>query len=312
MRKKIAIIGGWIISVALFYFLLRNIDLSTLVSQLERIQVLPLICALLINLLVVVAKSARWFWLTPIEQRATFKQTNEATFIGMTGNNLLPARAGDILKVFLLNRCSDLSKLGLLSIVGLEKLFDISTIIAFAIYIIVSAATPAWVGMGLKTLIIIFLCCVAAIIFLITTAKKDFLPKKIQSVFTNLASGLESLKNWRQVSFVFLFSFLISFLQIMTLILCQKAFGLSLPIMTPMLVFLAINVAIIIPSAPSNLGPFEFAAVLAYAAFGINKEYALNVSLVYHVIQVIPVTLIGLFFITKNHIHIFKQSEITT
>jgi uncharacterized protein (TIRG00374 family) len=74
---------------------------------------------------------------------------------------------------------------------------------------------------------------------------------------------------------------------------CQKAFGLSLEIWVPVLVFVAINFAIIIPSAPSGIGPFEAAAVIAYAWLHISTADALNIALMYHAVQFFPVTIAG-------------------
>jgi len=61
----------------------------------------------------------------------------------------------------------------------------------------------------------------------------------------------------------------------------------------PALIYVAINLAIIVPSAPSGVGPFEVAAVLAYSWLGVRAETAFNIALMYHIIQFIPITLIG-------------------
>ena len=309
MSKKITLaLIGWAITVVLFYILLRNINYSSFINQLTHINLFWLTLAILLNLVVVLLKSTRWQLITTKNQRAPFKLTNEATFIGMAGNNLLPARAGDVMKIFLMCKWSKMPKLGLLFIVGLERFFDGITLFIVAYYTLLTIALPTWVGTGLKSLLLVLTIGIIFCLIIMFGSNWKALPKKIQSIVANISTGLQMLKNWKQISQVTIVSILSTTLQILTLVLCQKALGIELPLVAPALVFLAINLAIMIPSAPSNLGPFEFAAVLAYAVIGVNKESALNIALIFHALQIIPVTLIGLFFIAKNNLK-FGQTK---
>ena len=62
----------------------------------------------------------------------------------------------------------------------------------------------------------------------------------------------------------------------------------------------AVNLGIMIPAAPGGIGPYQAAAILALAAFGVPKEIALSISILTHFIQYTYVTAIGLYFLGRE------------
>jgi uncharacterized membrane protein YbhN (UPF0104 family) len=76
--------------------------------------------------------------------------------------------------------------------------------------------------------------------------------------------------------------------------LVLAAVHVSLPWAAPLVVLLAISAATAMPSTPGHVGTLELAAVGALMLLGVGREQALAFALLYHAMQVIPVTLIGL------------------
>ena len=60
-----------------------------------------------------------------------------------------------------------------------------------------------------------------------------------------------------------------------------------------LLVVIATNFAMILPSSPAALGVFEAATVVALGAFGIDDSEALSYALVLHALNLIPYLVIG-------------------
>ncbi len=56
---------------------------------------------------------------------------------------------------------------------------------------------------------------------------------------------------------------------------------------------LAINVAMAVPSSPAGAGAFEGAVVVVLTLAGIGKSPAVAFALLYHLVQVVPVTVAG-------------------
>jgi hypothetical protein len=81
--------------------------------------------------------------------------------------------------------------------------------------------------------------------------------------------------------------------------ICLVALGLHLPPASPLLVLLAVTLVLALPSAPAGIGSLELGAVAALRLLGVDEARALAFALVYHAMQVVPVTLLGLSGIRK-------------
>ena len=80
-----------------------------------------------------------------------------------------------------------------------------------------------------------------------------------------------------------------------------KAVGLPMSYSTALLVLLAVNLALAFPIAPpGNIGTIEVGATLALVGLGVPKEQALAFGIVYHVLQVVPVGVLGILFATRR------------
>ncbi len=72
------------------------------------------------------------------------------------------------------------------------------------------------------------------------------------------------------------------------------AFDLGLPLVAGMLVVVAINLSLVLPSSPAALGVFEAATVVALRAFDVPQAEALSYALVLHLLNFAPFIVIGL------------------
>ena len=72
-----------------------------------------------------------------------------------------------------------------------------------------------------------------------------------------------------------------------------QAFSLDLPIYASFLLLGVIAVALVPPSAPGYIGPFQAGTVQGLALLGVSQETALSLSIVYHLCNYIPITIVG-------------------
>jgi uncharacterized membrane protein YbhN (UPF0104 family) len=70
-------------------------------------------------------------------------------------------------------------------------------------------------------------------------------------------------------------------------------FHLDLPLVAGLLVTVAINLSLVLPSSPAALGVFEAATVIALRAFDVPQAEALSYALVLHLLNLVPFLLIG-------------------
>lgn len=307
MTKKTALtILGWLISLALIAALAVKLDFNALWSGFCRASWLWLIAAAVINIVVTVLKAWRWQTLiAPDMQNTKFWDTFKATVIGMAGNNVMPARGGDWLKIHLIGKIGGESKTSLVSVAGLDKLFDGLSIVILFGFLSFHSRFPVWVQKGTAIVSIIITVSLAVCILLLIHHRRTSVESDSAGAFRRIAmkfgAGMGALADAKSIIITLVNSVAICLLQVATIWCCQLAFGAHMDAWVPALVFVAINLAITIPSAPSGVGPFEAAAVLAYTWLGLSKVTALNIALMYHAVQFFPITIAGFIFYLFTH-----------
>ncbi len=301
MKKTALTILGWVISIALLASLAVKIDLKSLADELASARWSWLILAAVLNMIVVALKALRWQWMMKPMTNSNYIGIFKATMIGHAGNNLFPARGGDLLKIYLLGKWANVSKMMLTSVTALDKIFDGTSILILFAILSVNSTFPDWVSRG-TTIISVSIAVALMICILLllhhrrTPGHKEDELSKFSRLAKRLGSGMIILENKKLSIIALLLSIATCLLQIETIRLCQQAFNVHVDFWVPTLVFVAINLALVIPSAPSGIGPFEAAAVLAYAWLGIGTETAFSIAFMYHIVQFLPVTIIGVIF----------------
>jgi uncharacterized membrane protein YbhN (UPF0104 family) len=111
--------------------------------------------------------------------------------------------------------------------------------------------------------------------------------------------GVASLEVWPRG---FLWSCASDLADAAVLGLCLQSAGVHLGPAALLLVLLAINAAILVPSTPAHLGVVEAAAGSALIALGIPPERALAGAVLYHALQILPSTVLGLVVLRKRWI----------
>jgi len=275
-----------------------RIDMRSLWAEITRASWLHLAAAAVLNIAVILLKSLRWQVMMRPKKRASYRGIFKATMMGLAANNVLPVRGGDWLRIYLLGKWERVSRTMLASITGLDKLFEGLAILILFGLLSLHSTFPEWVLKG--TVIVSMITAVSLLICILlmfhhkrTSKKEQDVAGKISRLADRLGSGMLMLASSRLILATLALSIVIVLLQVETIRLCQLAFDIHSPLWIPALVFVAINLAIIIPSAPSGLGPFEAAGVLAYSWLGISSALGLGITLCYHAVQFIPVTVAG-------------------
>jgi glycosyltransferase 2 family protein len=75
------------------------------------------------------------------------------------------------------------------------------------------------------------------------------------------------------------------------------AFSLDLPAYAAFLVLAITALALVLPSTPGYVGPFQAGTVLALGLFSVPKADALSLSIIYHAVNYVPITVVGLAYL---------------
>ena len=245
------------------------------------------------------------------------------TTIGYMGNNIYPARAGEVLRAVILKRREGVSVSASLATIIVERIFDGVVMLSF-IFVNLSelaklTGASGFVGNIQQVAVIgtgIFLGALA--IFLIaamfpkTTEKigawfvQRLLPQrlheKIISLMNKFLDGLASLRSPLNVLMVFFTSVIIWLLETGKYWFVMHAFNFNVSFFALMLMNGIVNLATTIPSAPGYIGTFDAPGIAVLTAYGVDQATAAGYTLTLHVALWLPITLLGAYYLTREGI----------
>lgn len=284
--QKIASYSGVAISVLAIFFVVRTVNEDTLRETLSSVKIEWLIPVIFINFAVIISKAFRWQVLVkPLHHISLLKITTILT-VGFMANNILPARMGDAVRVHMLHRKTALGHATTTGGLIADKILEGISFIFLTSFLFFFTTVPHWMSYGIAiTLLVVVGAYAGVTIYSRSAIRREF--------FIKLQEGLAPLHNRKVFIIGFCASLASWFMQLGMIHFTQLAFDVHLPFWSALLVLVAVNLAIIVPSTPAHIGTFELACVLSYTFLGVDKDVGLLIGATYHLAQVIPVTVIG-------------------
>ncbi len=131
MRKaNVITIAGFIVSIVLLYFSLKDIRFHEIMATLQKANPLLIPVPLIFITIAVVLCAFRWSRL--IGGGVHFRDTFAALMIGLFVNNVLPARIGEAARAYVISKKRGLSFTYSFSTVLLDRFFDLTGLLLLA------------------------------------------------------------------------------------------------------------------------------------------------------------------------------------
>jgi hypothetical protein len=293
---------GSIVSAILLYFALRNLDWRELYYVLRGIDLLSFVFCFVFLAFGIVVRALRWSLITGREL-VFITVFVRATNLGILGNQILPARLGEVVRVIALKR---LLRCGLSEAVGsafIDRVVDIAVLFLSACIVsvlIVGTRVPqSWlIGLGVALLVFVFSIAVLRTKYadaLLTYISERILyrwslsPASFLSVFNAMTVKFFRLKTFSPIFLVACLVLLADYLAVMAAL---WSVGLELPLSAPLILWVMLAAGSALPSAPGYLGVYQMAAILALSNFETPVHQAVAVSLVLQVLTLL-VSIIG-------------------
>jgi glycosyltransferase 2 family protein len=314
---------GVLISAFFIWLSLGGLQLDEFWDAVKRANYFWLIPGVGVYFIGVWIRAWRWHYLLGPIKKIPTKTMFPITTIGYMGNNIYPARAGEVLRAVILKRREGVSVSASLATIIVERIFDGVVMLAF-IFVNLSelaklTGASGFVGNIQQVAIIgtgVFIG--ALIVFLIAamyphmTAKiglwfiQRLLPKRLHEKVIGLMSkfldGLASLRSPFNVLMVFFTSVIIWLLETGKYWFVMHAFDFSVSFFALMLMNGIVNLATTIPSAPGYIGTFDAPGIAVLTAYGVDQATAAGYTLVLHVALWLPITLLGAYYLAREGI----------
>ncbi|MCL6584640.1 MAG: flippase-like domain-containing protein [bacterium] len=314
MKKKFLL--GLAISAFCLYLVFRNIDFAALRRSLAEVRYLYLLLALIFVFLFTFFRALRWQYLLNPVKRIKTTDLFEITTIGYLANNILPARIGEVVRALVLSKTEGIKAASSLATIITERFFDVITLLL--ILALGSRHLPLPRAKGY----IIFLAGgsfgLICVFMLLIRYKKERLFQMIHNVFKPISGkvadrvqqsiqgfgqGLEALRCGGNLLVVSALSVMIGLSMGAIYFFAALGFGITLSLSRLILLISMIFLGVTIPSSPGFIGTFHYFCIKGLLLGGVkDKHLALSYAIVIHLIQYIPESLAGLFFLWKKGI----------
>ena len=314
---------GVAISILFIWLALRGLKLDEFWNAVRQANYVWLIPGIGVYFIGVWIRAWRWHYLLfPIKKVPT-KTMFPITTIGYMGNNIYPARAGEVLRAVVLKRREGVSVSASLATIIVERIFDGVVMLAFVFVNLGELAklTSASGFVGNIQQVALFGTGVfigALILFLIAamyphmTARVGLwfiyrlLPRRLHegviSLMNKFLDGLASLRSPFNVLMVFFTSVIIWLLETGKYWFVMHAFNFSVSFFALMLMNGIVNLATTIPSAPGYIGTFDAPGIAVLTAYGVEHSVAVGYTLVLHVALWVPITALGAYYLAREGI----------
>ena len=315
---------GVLISVLFIGLALRGLRLDEFWNKVQTANYWWLLPGIAVYFVAVWVRAWRWhFLLVPVKKIPT-KTMFPITTIGYMGNNIYPARAGEVLRAVVLKRREGVSISASLATIIVERIFDGVVMLGFVFVNLPELAkltgSSGFVGniqqvavIGTGVFIGAFVIFLLAAMFPQITIKigqwfiDRLLPQRLRQQTSGLMhkflDGLASLRSPFNILMVFVTTLVIWLLETGKYWLVMHAFHFSVSFFALMLMNGIVTLATTIPSAPGYIGTFDAPGIAVLMAYGVDQATAAGYTLVLHVALWLPITLLGAYFFTREGIH---------
>jgi uncharacterized protein (TIRG00374 family) len=298
------------ISVALVAYLLATVDLRALGMQLRDTAWGWVVVAAILNPLGLWARALRWRYLFP--PRSNPPGLVAATMIGYMVNNLLPLRAGEVARVYVVAHRWGHGFWTTLGTVVVERVLDGMTVVLLVGIIVLTVPVPAYLQWGALAMLAVNLVAMAALGGMAWRpetmhAMAQWLFQRwprllelITRVFDRFVRGVHGVRAPEHAVPLVLWTVVAWVIPALCAWTVLQALHLSLSWVAPWVVLAFVGLSVSIPSAPGFIGVFHAAAAVALGILGVARAEAVGYAVVLHAVQFVPVTLIGWLFLLRE------------
>jgi uncharacterized protein (TIRG00374 family) len=271
-------------------------------------------------------RTVRWQYLLRPVKKVSALRLYPVVIIGLMANNLIPARAGELARAYVLGQREKISKTTALGTIAVDRLFDGVTLVPMMLIVAAFAGgdTNFPVGFG-KNLNFAGLGLVMAVLFgialavlfylalsdngrnLLHTLIHRFAPArlkpKVEGLLESFFEGLRALRSPMDLAAAWAMSLISWTLEALMYYLVARGFGIHEGFHIFLLLTAAANLAIAIVATQGGVGAFELVVSKTIVAFGaglaggseqfkaLSEAYAIGL----HAILLFPIVAIGLY-----------------
>jgi len=322
MRSRVRTVLIFLLTLGLLGYFFRNADLAGVWAETRRADPWLLGLAVAITGLTYAMRAWRWQSLLAPIGPTRFSNAFQTTVMGFAASFVLPARAGEVMRPYLLARRESLRATAVFATVILERLLDLATVLLlFAVFVLTVprgviaadasalarlefwgavAALASIAGLGVLFALAGHPDRLGRAALRIERVLPARLARAVADFAETFAQGLAVLRQPAPLVSAIAMSFPLWMSIAAGIWLTSQAFHITFPYTASFLVMTVLVVGVAMPT-PGAIGGFHTAYQIAVSTFfGVPTDRAIGAAIVLHAISFIPVTLLGMAFMMRE------------
>ncbi len=307
------------ISLGFLAYLLSSVDLRQVGHHLARTEWGYLAVSGALAVLAVWVRARRWRYLFP--PGASPSHLFSAVMIGYMANNILPLRAGELVRGYMAARRAGQGFWTAIATLVVERVLDVLAVVVILAGLVLTVPVPD----ELKWVALLLLSLDVAATGLLTALAVT--PERCRAGVTSLLGrwprvhthalgilrtftlGLHGIRAPGHLLPILSWSVWLWVIYALSAWTALAAARLSPSLSAAWAVVAFVALGVSLPSAPGFVGVIQVAIVLALALFGVPRAEALSFSFLYHAIQFIPITLLGWILLLSEQVSLFQLTR---
>ena len=315
------------ITVGLLWWAFKDVSWAELWHHVRESDPLLMFVGVVVANLVFPLRALRWRpILNPVAPNLPYGPLWRATAIGFMANSVLPSgRAGEIVRPFMLVRETQIPFSAAFASLVVDRVFDALCVLILILVALFSPSMPEGISydafLGTTVFIIVGLTvALYAIVFFPDALIRVFeafarrvAPKfeeRGRDMLRSFASGLGVLRQPKRFAVVFFWAMAMWLVQPLGFWLGMKAIGIDVAFTAALLVQGIIVFAVVVPSTPGFFGLFEAGAKTGLAIYGVHESLALAWGLTFHILSLIPIVVVGLYYLARSGVKLSDLKQI--
>jgi len=257
-----------------------------------------LVAAIALYALATIVRSERWQRLL-VDEGATPRRvdTYALTCVGYMGNNVLPARAGDAIRMVLMAPRASTSKRTVIGTLLAERLLDVAVLVA--LFVIVGYGLLGEVGgdkVEIVALVVLGLA-IATLLGYLALRRNE----RLMEFMAPMASATLGLRRAHHGLLLLGMTCLIWGIEAGVWISAAAAVGFGMDPIEGLYIVALASVFSLVPSGPAYAGTQDAAAILGIKALGGTGAQAVAYIVMLRFVIVVPITIVGLVLLAARY-----------
>lgn len=306
-RRWLTFAVALLISAVLLYLSLRQANLAEVWAALASARLGLVVLAGCIGVTSNLLRAMRWGVLLDIRPPNKLRILYTSTMIGYLVSNVVPARLGELARIYVLDLKERVSMSTSLATVFVERISDSLALLLLTAVLVSFIPFPPGLSAAIRLASLgLLVVMLVLVVFALRGARisagvgrlvgrvSQPAGLRLSGMLERFMTGLSALRRPRQGAQVLGFTSLIWAVEAVVVRLVIASLDIDLPWFAPLLILVVVSLSFLIPAAPGGVGVYEYFTLLALAPFAISQTEALSIALLLHALVFVSATLQGL------------------